>query len=323
MGRRGRVLLVTGVVLAAFLAYEIVTIFVAYTDDAYVRTDLVAVAPEVTGPIISLYVHDNQTVKRGDPLFTIDPVPFRLVVEQKQAEINEAKSQIVADQQAISVAQDQHDAATSAVTFARATEQRFSTLNTSGYMPRESLDRVTDELKRALDSLNAAETAIAQAHSVLAMHQASLALAQAEMGTAEWRLSRTQVISPTDGRINNLTVRVGDTATVNIPLIGILDAHAWRIMANYKQYYLRLLRPDEPAWVWLDSDPWHLHRAHIASISQGISRDPNEMKLLPYVAPTTDWIRLQHRFPVTILLDEPPPGNELFMGADARTVIFQ
>jgi membrane fusion protein, multidrug efflux system len=323
MGRRGRVLLVVGVVVTAFLAYEIATYFVAYTDDAYVRTDLVAVAPEVTGPIISLYVHDNQPVKKGDPLFTIDPVPFRLVVDQQQAEINEAKAQIAADQQAISVAQDQHDAATSAVTFARATEQRYSTLNTSGYMPRESLDRVTDELKRALDSLNAAETAIAQAHSVLAMHQAALALAQAEMGTAQWRLSRTQVVSPTDGRINNLTVRVGDTATVNIPLIGILDAHAWRIMANYKQYYLRSLRPGEPAWVWLDSDPWHLHRAHIASIGQGISRDPNEMKLLPYVAPTTDWIRLQHRFPVTILLDEPPPGDELFMGADARTVIFR
>jgi multidrug efflux system membrane fusion protein len=323
MGRRGRVLLVVGLVVAAFLAYEIATYFVAYTDDAYVRTDLVAVAPEVTGPIVALYVHDNQPVKKGDPLFTIDPVPFRLVVDQNQAQINEAKAQIVADQQAISVAQDQHDAAVSAVSFAKVTQQRFATLNTSGYMPRESLDRVTDELKRALDSLSAAETAIAQARSVQAMHQASLALAQAEMGTAEWRLSRTQVISPTDGRINNLTVRVGDTATVNIPLIGILDAHAWRIMANYKQYYLRSLRPGERAWVWLDSDPWRLHRAHIASISQGISRDPNEMKLLPYVAPTTDWIRLQHRFPVTILLDGPPPGDELFMGADARTVIFQ
>ena len=44
MGRRGRVLLVVGVVVAAFLAYEIATYFVAYTDDAYVRTDLVGVA---------------------------------------------------------------------------------------------------------------------------------------------------------------------------------------------------------------------------------------------------------------------------------------
>ena len=268
-GRRGRVLLVIGVVIAAFLAYEVATYFVAYTDDAYVRTDLVAVAPEVTGPVLALYVHDNQPVKKGDPLFTIDPVPFRLVVEQKQAEINEAKAQIVADEHAIAVAQDRYQAATSAVAFARATQGTLlESLNASGFMPRQSLDRVTDELQRALDSLAAAQAAIAQAGSVKAMHEGTLALAEAEMGTAQWRLSKTQVVSPTDGRINNLTARVGDTATVNIPIIGILDAHAWRIMANYKQYYLRGLKPGDRVWVWLDSQPWHLHRAHIGSLGR-------------------------------------------------------
>jgi membrane fusion protein, multidrug efflux system len=322
MGRRGRVLLVIGVVIAAFLAYEVATYFVAYTDDAYVRTDLVAVAPEVTGPIVKLYVHDNQPIKRGDPLFTIDPVPFRLVVDQKQAEISEAKAQIVADEHAIAVAQDRYQAATSALAFARATQSRYTSLNHAGFMPRQSLDRVTDELQRAMDALSAAQAAIAQAGSVKAMHEGTLALAEAEMGTAQWRLSKTRVVSPTDGRINNLTVRVGDTATVNTPIIGILDAHAWRVVANYKQYYLRGFRPGDRVWVWLDSEPWHLHRAHIGSLGQGISRNPDEAMLLPYVAPTTDWIRLQRRFPVTIYLDEPPPDGQLFMGADARTVIF-
>jgi multidrug efflux system membrane fusion protein len=76
------------------------------------------------------------------------------------------------------------------------------------------------------------------------------------------------------------------------------------------------------AWVWLDSQPWRLHRARIAGIARGISRDPDAEKLLPYVAPTTDWIRLQRRFPVTLTLVDPPPDLNLFMGADARTVIF-
>ena len=44
--------------------------------------------------------------------------------------------------------------------------------------------------------------------------------------------------------------------------------------------------------------------------------------LLPYVAPTTDWIRLQQRIPVPIVLDEAPPDGKLYMGNDARTVIF-
>ena len=44
--------------------------------------------------------------------------------------------------------------------------------------------------------------------------------------------------------------------------------------------------------------------------------------LLPYVAPTTDWIRLQRRIPVTIVLLDPPPDGLLFSGADARAIIF-
>ena len=44
--------------------------------------------------------------------------------------------------------------------------------------------------------------------------------------------------------------------------------------------------------------------------------------LLPYIAPTTDWIRLPRRFPVTVDLVNPPPGLTLYMGADARCIVF-
>jgi len=42
---------------------------------------------------------------------------------------------------------------------------------------------------------------------------------------------------------------------------------------------------------------------------------------LPYIEPTTDWIRLQRRFPVTLVLDNPNPDVVLHMGSDARTLI--
>ena len=111
-------------------------------------------------------------------------------------------------------------------------------------------------------------------------------------------------------------------ATINVPIIGIVDADAWRIMANYKQYYIRDFKVGDTAWVWLDSAPWHFHKGRITGIARGFSRNPGVDKLLPYVAPTTDWIRLQRRIPVTIVLEDLPPGYKLYMGADARTVIF-
>ena len=105
-------------------------------------------------------------------------------------------------------------------------------------------------------------------------------------------------------------------------MIGIVDANAFRIIANYKQSYIRAFQVGGTAWVWLDSHPWHFYRARIAGIARGISRTQTEDGLLPYVAPTTDWIRLQRRFPVTLTLVAPPPDNLLFMGADARVIIF-
>ena len=214
------------------------------------------------------------------------------------------------------------ESATSAHTYASQEQSRYADLAKSSYAPRAELDKWNDELQRSQAQMTISQVAIAKAQTNIAAQQAALDRAKAEMATAQWRLSKTQIFAPTDGTITNLTVRVGDTGTVNIPLIGIVDANAWRIMANYKQYYVRSFKVDGEAWVWLDSSPWHLHRAKITGIARGFSRDPQAPMLLPYVAPTTDWIRLQRRIPVTIVLLDPPPDGVLYMGADARTIIF-
>ncbi|HVY14866.1 MAG TPA: hypothetical protein VHB27_06545, partial [Rhodopila sp.] len=120
----------------------------------------------------------------------------------------------------------------------------------------------------------------------------------------------------------HLTTRVGDTAQTDVPLIGIVDAHAWRVVANFKQSFIQDFKPGDTAWIWLDSRPWRLYRARVAGVARGISRSPTPVGLLPYVAPTTDWIRLQRRFPVTLTLVDPPSDLPLYMGADARVLIL-
>ena len=322
-GRLRRLVIVGGTLLGLFILYEVFCYFIAYTDDAYVRSDLVAVAPEVTGRIIAVHVVDNQEVKTGDKLVSIDPVPFQLEVNQRKAQIDEATALLKVAQEQLATAQAALIAATSAHTYAVEQQARFAVLAASNNAPRAELDRANDELRRSTAEMTISQLAIAKAQTSINAHQAALELAKAEMATAQWRLSRTDVLSPNTGSITNLTVRAGDTATVNIPMIGIVDATAWRIMANYKQDYIRSFEIGGTAWVWLDSSPWQFHRAKITGIARGISRQKEPEMLLPYVAPTTDWIRLQRRIPVTMVLVDPPPGFKLYMGADARTVVFR
>jgi multidrug efflux system membrane fusion protein len=320
--RLRRISIALAAILGVFALYELTASVVAYTADAYVQSDLVTLAPQITGRITGVHVVDNQSVVEGDLLATIDPTPFQLAADQRRAEVDEARALVAADQDKIASTKDALTGAASAAAYAHDTQNRQMALAKSQYTSRADLDLANDVLRRADAALNAAREAVAQAQSDAAMHQAALARAVAALATAEWQLARTRLIAPTAGTVTNLTVRVGDTAQADIPLIGIVDAHAWRIIANYKQSFIRGFASGDTAWVWLDSQPWHLHRAKVASIARGISRDPAPGRLLPYVAPTTDWIRLQRRFPVTLTLVDRAEDLKLYMGADARVLIL-
>src|SRR5712692_7392883 len=55
------------------------------TDDATVRANFVGIAPQVSGHIVKLDVHDNQRVQKGDPLFAIDARPYEVALERARA----------------------------------------------------------------------------------------------------------------------------------------------------------------------------------------------------------------------------------------------
>ena len=64
------------------------------TDDAFVEGHIISVAPRVSGPVIKLYIKDNQEVKKGDLLLEIDPNDYIVALEQKEAKLLEAKAQL-------------------------------------------------------------------------------------------------------------------------------------------------------------------------------------------------------------------------------------
>ena len=198
-------------------AWEVLTYYVAYTDDAYVRSDLIGVAPEVTGPIIGLYVVDNQAIKKGDKLYKIDPVPFQLEVNTRQAQIEEQSALVKVAQEELATAQAALESAKSAHTYATEQQARYAVLAAENNAPRAELDRANNELRRTAAEKTIAEIAIAKAQTSINVHKAALDVAVADKATAEWKLSKTDVNAPADGWINNLTLRIGDTGTVEYP----------------------------------------------------------------------------------------------------------
>jgi multidrug resistance efflux pump len=90
----GRVVLtLLMVTLAAVVVWRMVMyyMFAPWTRDGHIRADIIQIAPDVSGLIEKVEVRDNQPVKRGDVLFTIDQDRFTLALRQAEATAAEQK----------------------------------------------------------------------------------------------------------------------------------------------------------------------------------------------------------------------------------------
>jgi membrane fusion protein (multidrug efflux system) len=64
------------------------------TDDAYVDGHSSAVSSRVGGTVAQVYVDDNQLVKKGELLATLDPTDYQIKADQSKAAVDLAKKQL-------------------------------------------------------------------------------------------------------------------------------------------------------------------------------------------------------------------------------------
>jgi multidrug resistance efflux pump len=87
---------------ASFLGYEMARYYLysPWTRDARIRADVVTVAPDVSGYVTRVRVHNNQFVKRGDILFDIEQERYRLALANAAASLaaQYAQRQMLLDQ---------------------------------------------------------------------------------------------------------------------------------------------------------------------------------------------------------------------------------
>jgi len=181
------------------------------TDDASVRANFIALAPEVAGRLVQLPVKDNAFVRKGDLLFEIDPRDYEYALRQAVADqdnleqrIIDMRRKIAAENSAVEAAgatvrtsETAIKTATSAVESAQATVTRAqamvaTTLARLSYALND-LRRLEPLLKKqyvTVDQVDQADTAQRAARGEHEQAQAALAEAQAQERQAELRESQ-------------------------------------------------------------------------------------------------------------------------------------
>ncbi|MFL6863763.1 MAG: HlyD family efflux transporter periplasmic adaptor subunit [Allosphingosinicella sp.] len=323
--KRGRLLLMLSVplILLAIGAYFYLTSgrYVS-TDNAYVQQDKVSVSALVTGPISEVAVRENQRVKAGDLLFRIDPTPYRIALEQ-------AEAQIAAAQVSVSKLQAENAgtgadilAAQDNLLIAQRNFGRYAELLRRGFTTRvlydQQLHAVQEAKQRLANARNSAQVSAAQIRAGGESAQPAIAAAIAARDKALLDLKRTEVRAPVDGYVSQTErLQLGNMAVQGLAMVTVVRSGETWVEANYKETDLKTMAPGQPAEIKLDAYPSAKISGHVASIGRGTG---SEFSVLPAQNATGNWVKVTQRVPVRIAIDS-DPGRPLLAGLSAKVKV--
>ena len=278
------------------------------TEDAYVQQDRVTVMPQVSGQIAEVAVKENQAVKAGDLLFTIDDAVYRNAVESDKARLEAARLDVAKLKAAYSQAIAKRQTASDALDLAQTTYDRQNALVQRGVVSDATLDDARLSLQQAKGTLSSAEQDVLAAKAALAgnpdietdQHPEVLE-ALAALHSAELDLDHTRVTAPEAGIVSQTDqLQVGQYVTPQTAVVALVETSTSWIEANYKETELTDMQPGQPVDVVLDTYPDQPFTAHVGSIGAGTG---SEFALLPAQNATGNWVKVVQRVPVRIDLD--------------------
>ena len=310
------------------------------TDDAFVDTHLVRLAPQISGRVLKVLVEDNQRVSAGQTVIQIDPRDQQAQISQAQSQKAAAEAQIAQAQATLkqngaqlqvsqaTYTQNLAQAESSAAQAAEAARDlvRYRTLQgvNPNAVSQQQLDQAEAQAQSSAAQRDAAtrqaqasrhqiEVTAAQAGATqaqIAAGRAQEANADAQFRTAQLNLGYTSVYAPEAGTVAQRTIAIGNYVNPGAQIMAIVPLRTW-ITANFKETQLAHMRSGQTVAVHVDACPDSDITGHVDSIQRGSGQ---AFGLLPPENATGNFVKVVQRVPVKIVLDNVPKDCPLGPG---------
>jgi len=310
------------------------------TDDAFIDTHLVRIAPRISGRVAKVLVDDNQFVRAGQDLVQLDPRDQQATLNKALAtraaalaQIAQARAQLlqIAAQIQVGEANVRQASATAQSSAAQAVYAasdlaRYRSLKAVNptAVAQQQLDQAISQAKSTAAQRDAAlrqvQSAEAQVRATATQRAAALAQiaageaqaqsAAAEIDSAQLDLAYTTIRAPEDGDIAQRSVAIGTYLNAGAQVMALVPTRVW-VTANFKETQLAYMRPGQPTTVHIDACPASDVRGHVDSIQRGSGQS---FGILPPENATGNFVKVVQRVPVKIILDDIPKDCPLGPG---------
>jgi multidrug resistance efflux pump len=240
-----------------------------WTRDGQVRANIVGIAPRVSGPIVRVAVHDNQSVHKGDLLFEIDPEDFQAQVDLAVGQVQNGEASL---------------------------KQQTQNLQRQTELYRTHVNALQD-FQNAQDSFEAARAQLVSAKANLELARLNLGYTKV-VAPLEGFVTNMNTSSGTYVTAGNQLMALVDTSSFWVA--GYFKEHQLPHIRTGQKALITLMghygRPFEGI---VQTVGWGIF------VSDGSGSSTTD--LLPSVSQTIDWVRLPQRFPVRIQVVGPTP----------------
>lgn len=297
------------------------------TDDAQIEKNMNPIIPRVSGYITKVYVKDNDFVKKGDTLFTIDNRDYVVRLEEAKAmlaaaqgNLDVSKADVGSAQANVSVSEANVQSAggnieTARIRLTRAQNdfERYSNLYKNHSITKQQFEqaeaakleaesqlRILQQQQRA----SAYQKTVTQARTNVSDKQTKVASAnvksaQAKLDAAQLGLDYTVVTASIDGQVSKIAIQPGQFIQPGQSLFYIISNQEVWVVANFKETQLDKMVVGQKATIHVDAYPDTDFEGTVTSFSPATG---SRFSLLPPDNATGNFVKTIQRLPVKISL---------------------
>ncbi len=312
--------------IALFIGHILADKYTPYTSNGRIEAYVVPIVPQVSGPLTKVNATNNQFVSTDQVLAVIDSAKYELAVRRAQADLQQATQTTEADVSAVTTAQAKVAEAEANLRNAEVKGKRIIKLSKQGAASLSRADDARSKIEASKAKLASAQSELEKAKSSLGNtghDNARVRSALVALETAQLDLHRSSIRAPSDGIITNLTIDVGQYASIGAPLMTFIATKFVWIQADMRENSLLNIKKDDPVELVLDAAPGRVFIGEVMSVGYGVSDNVgNTLGSLTTVQPTQGWLRQPQHIPVLIRFADDEAKTFKRAGGQVNVIIY-
>ena len=289
------------------------------------------VSTDVSGLIQSVNVKEGQSVKKGDVLFTLDPEPFQIALDNANAALAQTVEDVESNRAAYRAAVGQIGAQQATVNLNKITYDRYAALEKQQAIAATTVDQARGALQSSqatlisLQQMAATDLAKLNGDPNLPAEQAPEYLkAKSAVDEAQRQLDHATVRAPFAGVVGGVDSLQPGTLVISAmsaftttSAVGLIGNNLW-IEADMKETDLTHVHPGSPVEITVDTYPGRHWTGYVDAVSAG---SDSSFSALPSENASGNWVKIGQRFPVRIKIVQKAGDPPLRAGMSAVIAI--